>query len=141
MSSGFADARTAILTRIASEWGSTTPVRIENKNFAEPKGDPWLSVHLQPAGAVNGAIGTGTGSLERYAGVLIAQLFGPENSGTDALIDLADTFASIFKHVQISSGNSGTITFDLPDIRNIGPREGAYQINVVCPFRRDRFET
>ena len=142
MSSGFADSERAIQSRVVTEWADATPVKWPNVDFAQPKGTPWIAVHIQDAGAVKGAIGSGTGSLERYAGVLICQVFAPEDTGTAIAKGLADDFAALFKDIQISSGSSGTITFDLPSFREIGTVEsGLYQINVNCPFRRDRFET
>jgi len=142
MSSGFEDTDRAIQDRIKTQWADATTIKWPNVEFEQPKDAHWIAVHILDGGALKGSIGQGTGSLERYTGLVTCQVFAPEGKGTKTARGLADDFADIFKDAKFSSGSSGTITFDVPSIRDVGRQEaGLYQINVNCPFRRDRFDS
>lgn len=72
------------------------------------------------------------GSTYRRVGNLVAQIFGPIELGTGALMDLADAIAAAFRRVYVSP-----VRFRVPSIDTIGRSEGRWQVNVTCPWESD----
>lgn len=130
----FAAERAAIESRLAANW-TTTSIKFENTRFEQPRETAWIACYI-----LNGdgnQISLGDNPLHRYAGVIMVQIFVPESSGTQTARGYADTIAAIYRRQQISNGSSGTITCRTPSISQGIPKDGWYQINVMCPFQRD----
>lgn len=78
-------------------------------------------------------IGTGTtGGTYRIPGVLIVQLFYPQNKGNGTVLLKADSLAAKFRN-----WCGTTITCEAATVEEIGITEGYYQVNVTVPFRQD----
>jgi len=78
-------------------------------------------------------IGTGpTGATYRVPGVLIVQLFYPQNQGNGNILLKADSLAHKFRN-----WCGTTITCEAVTIEEIGITEGYFQVNVTVPFRQD----
>ena len=71
--------------------------------------------------------------LDRFAGVMIAQVFVIQGSGTKAARGYADDISAIWK------GFSGEpcLQFFTPAISVIGETSGWFQININIPFQND----
>jgi hypothetical protein len=78
--------------------------------------------------------------LNRYQGLIIVDVFVPEDTGTATARTLAESAASIFRNKQFSSGNSGTITTRVPSIAQVGIVNGWYQLSVSVGFHRDKVD-
>jgi hypothetical protein len=131
----FADERRAIEARFAANF-STLPVAYENVPFAQPASGGFVRLTIRPAGARQAS--TGSSPLQRYAGLIVADIFVPENTGTATARAHADTVEAIFRQAQFSAGNSGTITCRTPSIEAVGVRDGWFQLSVSVPYQRDR---
>lgn len=132
--SGFADEAKAIESRMQANW-STTPVKYEGVPFAAVV-TPYVALFVRDGEGQQ--ISLGTVALRRWVGVIIIQVFVPEDTGTRQARIYADGVGAIFDRAQFSVDNSGTIRCRIPSVEMIGVRDGWLQINVTIPFIRDR---
>lgn len=130
----FEDTRKAIESRLASNW-TTTPIRFENVPFTETA-VPYVALFILDGEGKQ--ISLGTPSLQRWAGLIVVQIFVPQDTGTKTARTYADAIGAIFDRQQFASGNSGTIRSRIPSIRRIGITHGWDQTNVTIPFIRDK---
>ena len=133
----FAAERQAIESRFASAWASATPVKYENALFEPPTNAPWVALHILQADAQPGSLKSST-QLHLHRGVIVVQVFVPEESGTAAALTLADNVAAIFRSVEFAAG-SGPIACFSPTLRKVGPQDGWFQINVNAEYLRQFF--
>ena len=131
----FADERKAIESRLAAAW-TTTPIRYENVPFGAIS-TPYVALFIIDGQGQQISLGTAP-VLRRWVGIIMIQVFVPQDTGTQIVKSYADTIGVIFDRAQFSSGNSGTIRCRVPSIQSIGIQNGWQQINVSIPFIRDR---
>lgn len=129
----FEDTDKAIEVRLSTNW-STTPIKYENAPFVETVA---AYVALFIRGGEGTQISLGSPSVQRWPGLIILQVFVPENTGVRKAKEYADDLKPIFDRAQFSSGNSGTITCRTASVETIGAKNGWCQVNVTVPFRRD----
>ena len=129
-----ADERKAIESRLAAAW-ATTPIRYENVPFAAPS-TPYVALFILDG--EGNQVSLGTPALRRWTGIIIVQVFVPQDTGTQIAKSYADTIGAIFDRAQFSSGNSGTIRCRVPSVKSIGITNGWNQVNVSVPFIRDK---
>lgn len=134
MSSGFADERTAIATRLASNW-STTTIQYEGQPFVQPT-TPWISLSILSGAGRQASLGSSQ-PLHRFVGVIQIDVFVPENTGTNTARQYADTLSTIFRRAQFSYGSSGVITCETPSVQPGPPEAGWNRLIVSTPYRRD----
>lgn len=130
----FEDERRAIEARFAANF-STVPIRWENVPFTQIK-TAWVALRIL-RGEGNQA-STNSNPLYRYAGVIQVDINVPENVGVAQLNTLADAVEAIFRGVQFSSVNSGTITCRAPYLTTLGLDAGWYRGAVTAPYQRDK---
>jgi hypothetical protein len=137
----FADERAAIAGRFSSNWSGTTADRIrwENQKFRQPESGAWVSLSIRNGEARVAGI-SANDPLNRYLGIIIVDVFVPEDTGTDTARTLADAAAAIFRNVQFSAGSSGTITTRVPSIFPAGTRNGWYQLSMSVRYHRDKID-
>ena len=99
----------------------------------KPTNEPWIRCAVKLGDPAK--VQTGGRSLYRRAGVLIAQVFCPLNTGDATGLELAETIVTAFR------GYTGMThaRFREPRVENIGRNENEWQINVTCPFEADTF--
>lgn len=136
----FQDERSAIEKRFADNWTGTTAakVRYENAPFNQPKTGAWVALTIRDGIAQQASISSQP--LNRYPGIVVIDIFVPENTGTDEARRLAELAAAIFRNVQFSAGSSGTITCRVPYVTTIGARDGWFQLAVTVNFYRDKVD-
>lgn len=136
---GYTTEEQAIMTRVSTEWGSTTPVAWPNVDFdpeTEAKsGNDWLpwvriSVIRGTGSAVQADIAESP--RHRHFGTLSADVFSPQGAGTAPALTLADSFAASFRSV-----TAGGITYRTPSMTTVGSDGVWHQVNVSVPFYRD----
>ncbi len=130
----FADTRQAIESRFAANF-TALPVWYEGAPFDPPKTG---YVRLTILGGDGAQISTGASPLHRYAGVIMIDVFMPEETGTATGWAHCDTIEAIFRKVQFSAGNSGTILCRTPSARTLPAESGWQPFQVSVPFQRDR---
>jgi hypothetical protein len=130
----FVEERRAIENRFAANF-TALPVWYENVPFEPPTS----------GGYVRFTIRNGTGEqasmnqtpLHRYAGVIIADIFVPEHTGTATARTHADAIEAIFRRAQFTANTGGTILCRTPTITTLGVTDGWFQISVSVAFQRD----
>ena len=134
----FEDERVAVEAKMAAEYSSTT-VQYENIPFSQPTDTAWVSLTILSGGGNVDSIGSGTGRLERFSGVIQIDIYVPEDGGTKAARDIADLVHAIFDNKQFSSGSSGTITTRVPSYSTLGVEGGWHHSVVSVAYHRSKF--
>ena len=141
--SSFSDELQAIESRFKTQWDagsySAIPVSYENVDFNPPNNALYVAVFVRPGNAEQVSLGSGT-QWSRYFGVIIISVFVPANKQRATAHDLANAAANVFHRAQFSTGVSGTITCRVPYETVVGTSGGRFQIDVTCPFKRDKLE-
>ena len=133
--SGFAAERQAIEARMAANF-NTIPVRYENAPFREIK-TAYCALFVRRGDGHQITLGP-VPQLNRWAGLIIVQIFVPEDTGTHAAAGYADSIADVFRRQEFSVTGSGLIRCRVPNVQEVGTRNGWYQMNVTTPYIRDK---
>jgi hypothetical protein len=138
----FVDAKIALEKRLKDSW-TRTPIRWPNQPFVVPEDtlhnpQPYVAFVLRNNGGEDIVLGSDSPEW-RWTGVVILQIFVPENSGTAILTLYADLIKTIYLQAprDFQYQNSGIIRLYVPAVQEIGINNGWMQANVVVPFRRD----
>ncbi len=138
----FATIAAAIRSRFNTQWGSTTPIAWENVNYTPVTGTPWVRLTILPATARHAGLAVGSSATgnRRYreGGLVVVQVFTPENEGDGESATLAEAAAAVFRGVTASGIRYSGPRGEAPRIRTVGEDgEGWYQRNVEVPFEVD----
>lgn len=133
--SGFAAERQAIEARMAAAF-TTIPVRYENAPFKEIQ-TAYCALFVRRGEGHQITLGPAP-QLNRWAGLIIVQIFVPEDTGTQVVAGYADSIADVFRRQEFSVTGSGLIRCRVPSIQEVGTRNGWYQMNVTTPYIRDK---
>lgn len=127
----FAAEGAAIRARIAAQWGATTPISWPNVEFDPTPGTSYLRVTIRNGESLQPYLGLT--SKRRSAGVVMGEVFVASNAADGTARTLADTFAAIFRNVQVAG-----ITFREPSAREAALQEEPwYRWIVEAPYYRD----
>lgn len=129
----------AIRSRFNTEWGATTPVAWPNAAFTPPNPpNPWVRLTILPATAGQRTLAPVGSRTFRAGGLIVVQVFTPENEGDGENQTLCEQVAAIFRGVTASGIRYAGPNGESPRIRSIG-NDGAgwYQQNVEIPFSAD----
>lgn len=88
-------------TRLASQWGVTTPIRYENVEFTPPDGSAWIAVSLKESDSQKITLGSGA-QVRRTVGTLFIEIFTPVGIGSLQSRTYADSLKEIFKDYRAS---------------------------------------
>jgi hypothetical protein len=131
------DARETIYQRFATLWGTTSAITFDNEAFTPPAGQPWVRVSVRHSGSTLEAIGgSGFGGMNTFQriGRCVIQVFVPIDAGTRQADTLAQAARAIFEGTTLSSN---AIRFTNVVLREIGPDDAWYQINLEATFQYD----
>lgn len=103
-------------------------------SFVPPKDAVWARLTIRPG--MDTQQDLGENKTARTPGMMVAQLFLPLRSGTDAGRKLAQKVRDAFKF-QTANG----VTWGAPYATNVGRVRDAWQYNVTCPFFSDDVES
>lgn len=147
---GFADERRAIESFFKETWDASTlsqiPVVYENQQEIDDNGQPLIQsknpwIRLSILSGEGNQITIGEPPLDRWTGIVTAQIFVRSGEGTGVARQAADIIAEIFTRQKTSSGDSGLIRFGVTGSpRFFLNNDGWYQVNVSTIFHRDRFD-
>ena len=134
----FEAERAAIIGLYHTAWGSNpTPTIYENTSQIPPNSDFIYLRIIGGEGHQAEIVGNGP-TLNRYEGLIQADIMVLAKSGTIKGRQLADTISSIFRRQQITDSVGGQITFRIPSVRAFGASsDGRYRIVVSIPYTRD----
>ena len=133
--SGFAAERQAIEARLEANF-TAMPIRFENAPAAETQ-DPYCALFIRRGEGHQITLGPSP-QLQRWAGLIVVQVFVPEDTGTQVIADYADSIAAVFNRQELSTGASGLIRCRVARVDTIGTRNGWFQMNVTIPYIRDK---
>lgn len=130
-------------SRLASQWGVTTPIRYENVEFVPPEGASWISVAVKESDSRKITLGSGA-QVRRTIGTIFVEIFTPVGGGSGVARGYADQIKTIFRDYRVSGlhvyegdvfvkgevyyTNSGT---------GVPATSQQYQVLLGFPFRYD----
>lgn len=131
-----ATINTELRTRY-NTWADKPSTEFPNELFSPPNPVAfWARFTVLLGEELRMDIGTGaTGATFRIPGVLIVQLFYPQNQGNGTVLLKADSLANLFRN-----WCGTTITCEAATVEEIGISEGYFQVNVTIPFRQDSIQ-
>ena len=129
------DGRAAIGKLFSEAWLATTPVAYPNRDFTPPQDGSWVQLGIAQGDAF--PVEIGSGGQKRHPGTVLVQVFTKLGEGDGPGLTLAEQAAAIFRDVTVTAGTNANIRFRTPTVRNIGPGDAYYQVNVAIPFVRD----
>lgn len=134
---GFETAYNEIRTKFNTDWAARTPIAWPNVQYTPPDNKSYwgtFTIVEAPEQDSGTQISLGaTTNANRYAGVIIIQLFAPLNVGDKQILTYADAALNI-----LGNWNGVTVRCRRGTIKNIGSDgQGWYQVNVRVPFIRD----
>lgn len=148
----YRDACVAIEQLFQTGWGTRTPIEWTNVRFEPTAGVPYVSCTIAEAPRALTA-SLGNPPLKRYRGEVLIRVFTPEVrtgtadvGGAGPARQYAGEAAAIFRTNtgqgrQVSSGESGEITFETPAFAPGELQSGWYSIQVVVPYWRNATHT
>lgn len=130
------EARASAYAAFLDEWGSTTLVQLEGRDFSvPPPGTRWVRVSFRNYGGGQHTLGPPAGSAEapaggrifRRVGAVLVQVFTPSSEGLGIGATLAHAARAIFEGRRV-----GGVDFYDGQIREspLGRGERSYQTNV-----------
>ena len=122
--------RAAIENYFKSVWNDTTIILWENTRQTPPNS---TYVHVSTTNGLAQATSLGTTQIHKSVGIFTVQLFVKKGAGLGEAYNLADIIVNAFSHKQLDS-----IQFQIPNITEVGEIDEFYQLNVSCPFYRNR---
>jgi hypothetical protein len=132
----FEDEHNQLRSRFATVMAivsATTPIDWPNvKLDPKPKDKVWVRFNIQDAGTIQTTFGATTNN-HRSLGIVVIQVFEPEDKGDAGALAMADTVAAIFRNwggstVRCREASKKVVGLD---------GHGWYQINVNIPFQRN----
>ena len=145
----FAALSTTIYRRFYQEWQAlrgftdaqmTTRVSWPNVNFTRPANASWVRYTNLPASSSQATLGPFGGRTYRTRGLVIVQVFTPDNSGAPENNALCEDVISIFRGVTADGVRYSGPQGEAPRVRSVGnDGSGWFQQNVECPWMGDAF--
>jgi hypothetical protein len=138
----FVDQRSALENRLKIAW-TATPIRWQNIPFDPPINGsnrplPYIAFNLRNGVSEDIALGSAN-PWQRYSGVVVVQIFTPENTG----MGLATQYGELIKDIYLSAPrqimlpDNAIIRLFPPYMNEIGTIAGWNQVNVITPFKMD----
>jgi hypothetical protein len=130
------ELRRVIEARFKAAWSNRTPVRWDGVPFVEPAGQPWVALYLLDG--ESNQLTLETTPRYRDVGVVVMQVFVPEDSGTQEARRLAAFAAAALRAWSAAVGDTGWLWMRAPSIERVGVDAGWLQFNVTVRYRFDR---
>lgn len=129
MAISYATEEAAIYDALQDGW-TTTPIEFPNRKL-NANGAAHISARINHQESFNAEIIAGPKNI-RHPGLLTIDVRVPINSGWIVAMGYADTLAAVFRNQAISG-----VHFRAPTIKNMGPEDPWYRVQVDCPYWRD----
>jgi hypothetical protein len=121
-----------IQSRFQTNWGVTTPVKYDNRDFNPTPEESHVVFEIHNGDQIPISTGGVGDTLHRGIGIISINIHTALGIGSQTGKDLADTAAAIFR-AQTFSG----ITCRGADVKRLGESSGWFVYNVSIPFFRD----
>jgi hypothetical protein len=109
------------------------PIRYENRKFAQPANNMWGSICVNETGRKRVSIGTQR-RFVRVMGVIVVEVFAPEDSGSRNLRLVADKAAQYLEEKNFSLGSAAHVTTLVCSRRYDELPSGWARISLLTPF-------
>jgi len=117
-------ARKTIQALLDDNWDTTK--KVMSMNELPPESGNWVRLNISSAESFRAAVKQ---KFYRHPGLVVVQVFVEKDKGNGLAVQYGDSIASIFR-----GATGGGILFRAATVREIGPTEGWYQVNVEIPF-------
>jgi len=138
----FVDTNSILEQRLKNSW-SRTPIKWPNQVFQPPEDtahnpQPYIAFNHRGGGAEDLVLGSDN-PWYRWHGIVIINVFVPENIGMATLRFYGDLIKTIFLQQPRAFQylQSGIIRLFVPQVVEVGSVVGWMQVNVMVPYRRD----
>ena len=128
---GYGPEGNYLASRFDTQWAGRTEIAWGNKNFTKPSGKAWVRFTVRHSGADR--MNPGPDPIRRHDGMVVLEVFAPEDQGEGPVDDLCDAAAAIYRDHTQQQG----LRFRTPHVVNVGPEGSWYRKNVLIPFVRD----
>lgn len=129
----FEDTRIQLESRFSDNWPHTS-IKWPNVKLDTSVLDEWVCFNNVPDESKLAQSGD-TINVNRYFGIVVIQIFVSPNIGLLRAKILSDHIADIWRTNQFSG-----ITFETPEIVEVGILDGWYQLNVNNEYSRSSYE-
>ena len=136
------DLAKGLETRFSTGW-TRTPIKWANVNFVIPTDvnhnpQPYVAFFLRNGTGEDIVLGSDAPEWRAH-GLVMVNIFAPENIGMGLLRQYADIIRMLFlaQPRDFTYGNSGIIRLRVPTVNEIGIMAGWCQVNVLIPFSND----
>lgn len=121
------DGDRQVVEELLEDNWSTTDIAWDGVEYSPTPGTSWVRLTVLP-----GEDQFLTLDNYRQVGLVIIQIFTPENQGSTTARGYADTITGIFRNVKQSG-----VLFRMPTTSRHGISEGWYQMNISIPYWRE----
>lgn len=132
----YASERSTLETFFSTIW-TETPIAWGNMAFDPPVNDYWVRFTILSGTGFQASMGDI--QTHRFAGQVVVQLFAPKNNGNEGLgriVELSEVVVDMFSIRQFADIYT---QFRVPYKVDVGEVDNWYQINVICPFYRNKY--
>jgi hypothetical protein len=126
--------RSMVESRLATGWGTRTPIKFENVTFVQPTTGDWIAISTMFGQSTQ--ISMGSPKFERIRCLVMVQIFTDKNCGQKTALLHAGFLRNIFQSQQIIF-NGINVVFETLQLVHTGTRPDNYQLNVKVPFNAD----
>lgn len=136
MTTDWGELRRVVENRFKLQWANATPIKWDGVPFIEPTGRAWVALFLLDGDSTQVTLET----TPRYrdVGVVVNQIFAPQDGGTQEARRLSALAAAVWRGWTAQVGAAGWLWLRAPSLARVGESEGWLQFNVTCGYRFDR---
>lgn len=130
MSLNLVDAKELLTQEFVTAWGATTPIDLDNEKIDPPNDAAWVRVAIRHNASNQETLGGVGNRFFTRGGSAFIQVFGRLNKGSREADTLAQQARAVFEGKTIAN----EIRILDVIVREIGPDEAWYQVNVEAQF-------
>lgn len=128
-------ARAHFADVVTTAWAArypSVPIEYENRKFDQPVPSPWMDFNIMETDRKRKNIGVSR--FVRSMGMLVLELYVPEDSGTRELFEMGDYIGTALEEQNHPLGNSMNATTFTAKKRSDGKVNGFYRLTVIVEY-------
>lgn len=116
----------------------SVPVAYENRKFVQPVNAPWVRFSVVETHRRRQNVGSVTSRFVRVSGLIVVELYAPEDTGTKTLFQMADSATTLLEERIFPLSTGRHATTQAGDRQNQGKQpNGFYLVTVFVPYWLD----
>lgn len=130
--------RSTLSDAFSTAWAARYPaikVSFENRKFTQPRQVSWADFNLVQSYRTR--MNIGTKRFVRTKGMIVIEIYAPEDQGTRVLYEMADYIGQELEDTVYPMGNGQHATTHTSKQTHDGSMEGFYRQTVIVPFISD----